>query len=142
MQTFLLGNIMSLTNDLLRDDAHSLEMTGNQEDTGMSLDEEVSLRHMAQAMSLFEGEGEPENLQEQMNIIRLNRQSKTNNLAHRQALVLARARKDPLYTKYARFNGIRLQLRELIYKKYGAAALSRARQLMKTVSVGNAAPKK
>ena len=99
-------------------------------DDGIGLDEETSLRGMAEVLRVLDESATEEQLHEAMNIIRLNKQSKTTNLAHRTALVMARQANDPLYMKYAKFNGIRLSLRELIFKKYGAKAASRARQLL------------
>ena len=94
------------------------------------------MRRMAAAMNALDPEADAEVLQEQQNIVRLNRQAKTNNLAHRQALLLAKAKNDPLYAKYAKFNGVRLQIREIIYRKYGSKAIARARQLVSGLGVG------
>ena len=118
---------MSLIDNLLGDDIKS--GTENEEST-LQLDEELAMRRMAAAMNALDPEADAEVLQEQQNIVRLNRQAKTNNLAHRQALLLAKAKNDPLYAKYAKFNGIRLQIREVIYRKYGSKAIARARQLV------------
>ena len=106
------------------------------------MDEGVELTRMAEALNTISPEDVGGNLQEQVNIVRLNRQAKINNLAHRQALLLARAKNDPLYAKYAKFNGVRLQIRELIYKKYGSKALARARQLVSSTGGPAAAAKK
>lgn len=95
-----------------------------------SLDESHALRAMAECLSVLTEGTTTEELSEAMNVIRLNKQSKMTNLAHRTALVLAKNAKDPLYEKYAKFNGIRLTLREQIFKKYGSKANVRARQLM------------
>ena len=103
----------------------------------MHLDEEAELARMAMAFEAIDGE---DNLNEAMNIVRLNKQTKLNSLTSRMALVIARAKKDPLYQKYSRLNGARLSIRELIFKKYGAVALSRSRKLMAGVS--NAVGKK
>lgn len=109
------------------------EQTGVQPEVvqeGITFDEDLAMRKMAAAFTLLEGEASPEILAEQQTIIRLNRQAKTNNLAHRQAILLAKSKNDPLYAKYAKFNGIRLELRSRIYAKYGSKALVRARQLV------------
>ena len=124
---------MSLIDNLLGDDNKST--TENEEST-LQLDEELAMRRMAAAMNALDPEADAEVLQEQQNIIRLNRQAKTNNLAHRQALLLAKAKSDPLYAKYAKFNGVRLQIREIIYRKYGSKAIARARQLVSGLGVG------
>lgn len=124
---------MSLIDNLLGDDIKST--TENEEST-LQLDEELAMRRMAAAMNALDPEADAEVLQEQQNIVRLNRQAKTNNLAHRQALLLAKAKNDPLYAKYAKFNGVRLQIREIIYRKYGSKAIARARQLVSGLGVG------
>jgi hypothetical protein len=95
-----------------------------------SLDESAALRGIAECLSILQEDTTQEELNEAMNVIRLNKQSKMTNLAHRTALVLAKNAKDPLYDKYAKFNGIRLQLRDQIFRKYGSKANVRARQLM------------
>jgi hypothetical protein len=130
---------MSLINQLLGEEQESHEAEVGSESEALQLDEELAMRRMAAAMNALDPEASEEVLQEQQNIVRLNRQAKTNNLAHRQALLLAKAKLDPLYTKYAKFNGIRLQIREVIYRKYGSKAIARARQLMAGIG---AAPKK
>ena len=129
---------MSLVDQLLGDQSASAAENMSEE-TALQLDEELAMRRMAAAMNALDPEASEEVLQEQQNIVRLNRQAKTNNLAHRQALLLAKAKNDPLYAKYAKFNGIRLQIREVIYRKYGSKAIARARQLMSGIGV---APKK
>lgn len=95
-----------------------------------SLDESAALRGIAECLNVLQEGTTEEELNEAMNIVRLNKQSKMTNLAHRTALVLAKNARDPLYDKYAKFNGIRLQLRDQIFKKYGSKANVRARQLM------------
>jgi hypothetical protein len=94
------------------------------------LDEEVRFRALAKVFNSLEEEV----LSEGLNVVKLNRQTKAANLASRMAIVLARSAQDPLYTKYAKFNGIRLALRDQIYKKYGSRAASRARDIMSGVS--------
>lgn len=124
---------MSLIDNLLGDDIMS---TTENEDSTLQLDEELAMRRMAAAMNALDPEADADVLQEQQNIVRLNRQAKMNNLAHRQALLLAKAKNDPLYAKYAKFNGVRLQIREIIYSKYGSKAIARARQLVSGLGVG------
>ena len=85
------------------------------------INEEAEFMRMAISM---------QQMNEAANIVRLNKQTKTNSLANRMALMIARANKDPLYTKYAKLNGARLALRSLIYNKYGSKALKRARAIM------------
>jgi hypothetical protein len=127
-------SIMSLIDNLLGNDT---KFTTENEESSLQLDEELAMRRMAAAMNALDPTADAEFLQEQQNIVRLNRQAKTNNLAHRQALLLAKANNDPLYAKYAKYNGARLQIREIIYHKYGSKALSRARQLVSGLGVGN-----
>lgn len=123
---------MSLIDNLLGD---GIKSTTENEESTLQLDEELAMRRMAAAMNALDPEADAEVLQEQQNIVRLNRQAKTNNLAHRQALLLAKAKNDPLYAKYAKFNGIRLQIREIIYRKYGSKAIARARQLVSGLGI-------
>ena len=107
----------------LLDDDHTAEA-----ETSIPLDEDAAMQRIAIALNALDAE--EDFLSESQSIIKLNKQAKTNNLAHRQALLLAKSKNDPMYAKYAKFNGIRLQIREVIYRKYGSKALSRARQLM------------
>jgi hypothetical protein len=132
----------SLVDELLAEDTTGTETIITNEgaapantDAELPLDEEMAMRRMASALSALDNDAVVGVLQEQNIIVHLNRQSKTNNLANRQALLLAKAKGDPLYAKYARANGIRLQIRELIHRKYGAKAISRARQLMSGTAV-------
>lgn len=75
-------------------------------------------------------------LAEQMNIVRLNKQTRLLNLTNRSALILAKRSKDQLYDKYAKFNALRLQFRGAIVKKYGSKASAYARKIMaKTATV-------
>lgn len=122
----------SLVDQLLAEQDDTAEMQAAET---MILDEELAMRKMGAAFGILDSEGAGAILQEQNIIVHLNRQSKTNNLAHRQAILFAKAKKDPLYDRYAKFNGLRLQLRALIYRKYGSKAVSRARQLMSGTTV-------
>jgi hypothetical protein len=125
----------ALIQDLLGDAAAKTAISEEQH----TFDGDAEMTAMAEALNaLGETEG---TLSEQMNIVRLNRQAKMNNMANRQALLLARAKNDPLYAKYAKFNGIRLLLRAQIYKKYGSKAVVRARQLLAGVGGAGAAKK-
>jgi hypothetical protein len=124
---------MSLVNQLLSEESEIDMKTAshlNENEESLLLDEEVAMRRMAIAMNAADGEIDETMLSEAKSIIKLNRQAKTNNLAHRAALLMAKGKNDPVYTKYAKFNGIRLQLREIIYRKYGSKAIARARALM------------
>jgi hypothetical protein len=127
----------SLVDQLLAEDTADQHVgtpdTTDVDSTDLPLDEEMAMRKIAAAYSILDSEEGTTALTEQNIVVHLNRQSKTNNLAHRQALLLAKGKNDPLYAKYAKFNGIRLQLRELIYRKYGSKAVARARQLMSGV---------
>lgn len=94
------------------------------------LDESAAIRRLSTAFSILGEDVSGEALQEAQSIVRLNKQAKLSSLTVRMALILARAKQDPLYTKYAKFNGLRLQLRELIVRKYGPKATQRARALL------------
>lgn len=122
---------MSLLNELLDgkagikpEDENEEMLNGPEGDD--ALDEEVQFRAIAEAFAAIDTNA----LNEGANVIRLNKVTKTANLASRMAIVLARTANDPLYTKYAKFNGLRLSIREAIYKKYGSKANMRARALM------------
>lgn len=109
-----------------KDESKETQHGTYEDDSDDMLDEEIQFRALAEALnSLSE-----DILTEGLNVVRLNRQTKTANLASRMAIVLARSAQDPLYAKYAKFNGIRLALRDQIYKKYGSKAAARARNLM------------
>lgn len=82
-----------------------------------------------------------ESLTEQVNIVRLNKQSKLLNLTNRTAIILARKNSDSLYAKYAKANALRLQYRADIVKKYGTKAASYARKLMAKASTAVGAKK-
>jgi hypothetical protein len=119
-----------LLQDLLAETAVQTGAPGAAPEVELPLDEELAMRKMAGAFQALDEEVVIKALSEQNIIVHLNRQAKTNNLAHRQALLLAKAKGDALYAKYAKYNGIRLQLRELIHRKYGSKAVARARQFM------------
>lgn len=94
--------------------------------------EEAALLEFAQSQEI---------LSEQMNIVRLNRQTRLLNLSNRTALIMARRANDSLYDKYAKFNALRLQFRAQIVKKYGSKAASYARKLMTQTSTASGAKK-
>lgn len=121
-----------LLNQLLNDESKTL--VSESVESEITLDEEVAMNKMAAALNVFDSEENSEKILEQVSIVRLNRAAKTSSLASRQALLMAKAKLDPLYEKYAKFNGIRLSLREMIYKKYGSRALQRARKLISATS--------
>lgn len=73
-------------------------------------------------------------LSEQMNIVRLNKQTRLLNLTNRSALILAKRANDTLFAQYAKFNGLRLKVRAAILKKYGSRASAYARKLVSRVS--------
>lgn len=79
-------------------------------------------------------------LSEQQTIVRLNRQAKVASYTTRTALILAKRANDTLYAKYAKFNKMRLDLRDLIVKKYGTKASAIARRLA-AQAPGKQAPK-
>ena len=101
-------------------------------DDGVELEGELTpeddqmLGEFARTLNLFS----TEMLSEAPNIVRLNRATRLNNLASRTALVLAKRKGDPLYTKYTKFNAMRIALRRKIIKKYGSKANTHARKLL------------
>ena len=113
------------------DDLDSIDDSDHDEDVL----EESALIRMAAALNVFNEGISTEELNEQMSIVRLNRQAKTANLAARAALLMAKSNNDPLYQKYAKFNGMRLQLKAAIFKKYGTKANARARAMISGATV-------
>ena len=97
------------------------------EETGDEPDalEEASLLMFAQGQMM---------LHEQMNIVRLNKQTQLLNLTNRSALILAKRANDTLFAQYAKFNALRLKARGAILKKYGSRASAYARKLMTRVT--------
>ena len=89
------------------------------EDLALTEMEELALTGLAEAFVLSEA----------TKIIRLTRESQIANLTGRSALILARRAKDPLFDKYARFNGLRLQVKAQIQKKYASKAVQYGRKL-------------
>ena len=87
--------------------------------------EEASLLTFAQGQMM---------LHEQMNIVRLNKQTQLLNLTNRSALILAKRANDTLFAQYAKFNALRLKARGAILKKYGSRASAYARKLMTRVA--------
>lgn len=112
------------------EDKNGLPSLEDEDSSDEDLEENLSMRRMGTLLATLEEGVTAEQLNETMNIIRLNKQAKTLNLAHRQALLMAKAKNDPLYAKYAKFNGLRLTIRDALFKKYGSKAQQRARQLM------------
>jgi hypothetical protein len=117
------------------DDASEKDGEGEEGGEESSTNEDLSLRRMSAALNALSEGFDPENLHEAVNIIRQNAQTKTVNLAHRAALLLAKSKKDVLYTQYAKYNGMRISIRDKIYQKYGQKAMVRARALMSGSSV-------
>lgn len=68
-------------------------------------------------------------LEEETKIIRLTKDSQISNLTGRASLILARRAKDPLYTKYAHFNSLRLDLKKRIAAKYASKSVMYARKI-------------
>jgi len=120
--------------DLLKGDTviNGEEQAELSEDATMTLDDEELLATLSEAYEV---------VSEQMNIVRLNRQTKLLNLTNRSALILAKRAGDPLFTKYSKFNKIRRDIRAQIVKKYGAKATSYARKVMSNTQTGNAPAK-
>jgi hypothetical protein len=100
---------------------------GINRETGLPLNEHMALSQLALAFKETDDTGA---LNEQMNIVRLNKAAKIANQTSRTALLLAKNANDPLYAKYAKFNGLRLQIRAQIFKKYNSKATSIARKLV------------
>ena len=107
-------------------------LSEEEEDSELDTLEEAALIEFAQSQEI---------LSEQMNIVRLNRQTRLLNLSNRTALIMARRANDPLYSKYAKFNALRLQFRAQIVKKYGSKAASYARKIMAQTSTASGAKK-
>lgn len=107
-------------------------------DDGTAEIEDGSLEEAA----LLEFANGQEMLAEQMNIVRLNKQTRLLNLTNRSAIILAKRANDTLYAKYAKFNAMRLELRAQIVKKYGSRAASYARKIMARVTTAATAVKK
>ena len=134
---------MSILNDLLQEaqevvqeesttlvESDEVETTEVEGEEDLDAIEEAALEEFAMGQ---------ETLAEQMNIVRLNKQTRLLNLTNRTALVMAKKANDSLYEKYARFNALRLQFRSQIVKKYGVRASSYARKLMqKSATPGGA----
>ena len=107
-------------------------------DDGTAEIEDGSLEEAA----LLEFANGQEMLAEQMNIVRLNKQTRLLNLTNRSAIILAKRANDTLYAKYAKFNAMRLEMRAQIVKKYGSRAASYARKIMARVTAAATAVKK
>ena len=97
----------------------SLTAEPDDEDLEMNALEENALENLAEALCLAEA----------TKIIRLTKESQIANLTGRSALILARRAKDPLFAKYAKFNGIRLTIKAQIQKKYASKAQQYGRKL-------------
>ena len=96
-----------------------------------TLDEEIALNRMATAFNILSEDSIEMDLAEAVSIVRLNKQAKTSALAARTALLLAKQKGDVLYQKYAKHNGLRLQLRSQIFKKYGVSSLPQNSNILK-----------
>ena len=126
----LLSQLLSEAKDTEKSQVEDSDMNSEDE----TLDEEIALNRMATAFNILSEEHSEMDLSEAVSIVRLNKQAKTSALAARTALLLAKQKGDVLYQKYAKHNGLRLQLRSQIFKKYGAKANQRARALMQGVA--------
>ena len=110
----------------------------NAGDIALSPEADAVLMAIAENMGLLVNEEEAAaltafaetNLTEAQTIVRLNRNDKLAGLQARAALVIAQQRKDPLFARYAKVAEAKRRLRELIYKKYGTQAASKARTLL------------
>ena len=63
------------------------------------------------------------------NIVKLTKYAKLEALQERSILIMARAAKDPLYTKYNMWNAKRLDIKAQLKKKYGSRTKSFARKM-------------
>ena len=159
LMSSLLGESVDTTTELPKDHEHPQDFTANKEnlkdgalgeeaETGDEddadladldpLDEAALLQY---ALSMDAYEAQTSGLSEQLNIVRLNRQTKLLNLSNRTSIMLDRKTNDPLYAKFNKFNSLRLKFRAAIVKKYGVRASSYARKLMSKASTANG-PKK
>ena len=136
----LLGELLEGTvNDLPDDGGHGGTLP--QGDEGVNTDlvegednsEEADIDALEEA-NLLAFAGAQVALHEQMNIVRLNKQTQLLNLTNRSALILAKRANDTLFAQYAKFNALRLKARGAILKKYGSRASAYARKLMTRVA--------
>lgn len=137
----LLGETSQNSEDLPLNVDNSEDLLGNAGDQNLNNDETSPFSEAADEAALEEFANAQNFLAEQMNVIRLNKQTRLLNLTNRSALILAKRANDPLYDKYAKFNALRLQFRAAIVKKYGSKAASYARQIM-SKSTTASGPKK
>lgn len=118
----LLGNTTTLSEETTQNlQEETQEQEAGVDDVEMGDLEEAALEQFSRSQDF---------LAEQMNIVRLNKQTRLLNLTNRSALILAKRSKDQLYDKYAKFNALRLQFRGAIVKKYGSKASAYARKIM------------
>ena len=120
---------MFLTPDSLHENAGDIALSPEADAVLMAIAENMGLvvnEEEAAALTAFA----ETNLTEAQTIVRLNRNDKLAGLQARAALVIAQQRKDPLFARYAKVAEAKRRLRELIYKKYGTQAASKARTLL------------
>ena len=120
---------MFLTPDSLNENAGDIALSPEADAVLMAIAENMGLlvnEEEAAALTAFA----ETNLTEAQTIVRLNRNDKLAGLQARAALVIAQQRKDPLFARYAKVAEAKRRLRELIYKKYGTQAASKARTLL------------
>ena len=123
----LLSQLLSEAKD--SDESKVEDSEGSHDDE--TLDEEIALSRMATAFNILSEDSMEMDLAEAVSIVRLNKQAKTSALAARTALLLAKQKGDVLYQKYAKHNGLRLQLRSQIFKKYGVSSLPQNSNILK-----------
>ena len=123
----LLSQLLSEAKD--NDESKVEDSEGSHDDE--TLDEEIALNRMATAFNILSEDSIEMDLAEAVSIVRLNKQAKTSALAARTALLLAKQKGDVLYQKYAKHNGLRLQLRSQIFKKYGVSSLPQNSNILK-----------
>jgi hypothetical protein len=113
---------------------------GGEGDDDLDPLEEAELLKFAITMQAMHESGLQEGtaLSEQMNIVRLNKQTRLLNLTNRSAIIMAKRAGDQLYDKYAKFNALRIQFRSAIVKKYGSKASAYARKLMTKAATATA----
>jgi hypothetical protein len=78
------------------------------------------------------GIGADEILTEGKNIVKLNKAAKLSLFQARAAMIIAKEKNDPLYTKAMKYRQLFLQYREDIRNKYKGKAIARARIAMRT----------
>lgn len=122
---------------MILDTVPAATLTEKAEDAFFAMAESMGILVTSEEAEVLSKLTEGAALNEQQNIVRLNRQSKLESLYVRSALVLAQQRKDPLFAKYARAAQLKRTLRDQIVKKYGSQAKMTARKLLDSAGKRN-----